>query len=209
MEQSPHLPALIAALAPIVSQYGYLAVAFLVLIEDFGVPAPGETTLIAAAFFAGTGQLNIFIVVAVGFLAALIGDNIGFLIGHKGGYPLVEKFGKYVFLTDERLKSAETFFQNHGGKVVIVARFIEGLRQLNGILAGIMGMRWRYFLGFNAIGAFLWTAVWSAAGYFGGSHLELFHKYEIYFTVAAGSLLVLYVLYLIFRRKRRSVRQSK
>ena len=111
---------------------------------------PGETILIAAAIFAGAGRLNIVAVGVVGFVAAVIGDNIGFAIGHFGGRALALRWGKYVFLTEERLDRAEAFFDRHGGKIIVVARFIEGLRQANGIIAGISGMHWRRFLIFNA-----------------------------------------------------------
>ncbi len=88
-------------------------------------------------------------------LAAVIGDNIGFVVGHFGGRPLAERFGRYVFLTPQRLDRAEAFFDRHGGKVVTIARFIDGLRQVNGLLAGIAGMHWLNFLGYNALGAAL------------------------------------------------------
>ena len=108
--------------------YGYLAVAGFVLLEDFGVPVPGETILILGAVYAGTGRLNVLLVGLIGSLAAVTGDNLGFAIGHFGGRRLVERFGRYVLLTPERLDRATGFFERHGGKIVAVARFIEGLR---------------------------------------------------------------------------------
>src|SRR5258708_11848757 len=128
------------------------------MIEDFGVPVPGETILIAGAIYAGAGRLNVVAVGVVGFVAAVIGDNIGFAIGHFGGRALALRWGRYVFLTEERLNKAEFFFHRHGGKVIVIARFVEGLRQANGIMAGIVGMHWRRFLAFNALGAALWVA---------------------------------------------------
>jgi len=161
---APALPGIFAALAPILNSYGYLAVGGLLFLEDFGVPAPGETVLIAAAVYAGAGQLNIVLVVLIGFLAAVAGDNVGFTIGHFGGRALVLRFGRYVLLAEDRLAKAEGFFIRHGGKVVTIARFVEGLRQANGIIAGITGMRWRRFLAFNVLGA----AVWGSALVRGG-----------------------------------------
>lgn len=146
------LPGVLADLAPVLDKYGYLAVAAFITVEDFGVPVPGETILIAAAVYAGAGRLNIFVVVAVAIAAAVLGDNIGYLIGHFGGRRLVLRWGKYVLLTEERLDKAEAFFEHHGGKVVTIARFIEGLRQANGIVAGTSDMPWRRFLIFNALG---------------------------------------------------------
>ncbi|HET8689924.1 MAG TPA: DedA family protein [Candidatus Saccharimonadales bacterium] len=195
------VPGLVEALQPIINQYGYLAVAFLLFIEDFGVPAPGETTLIAAAFFAGLGQLNIFVVLLVAFLAAVLGDNVGYLIGSKGGHPLVLKFGKYVFVTPARLHKAEGFFNRHGGKVVLVARFVEGLRQLNGIVAGISEMTWRRFLAFNALGAALWVTAWGLIGYFGGNHIDAIYSYSAWAAAGVFGLLIIYLVYR-FAKKR-------
>src|SRR5689334_22096430 len=143
------LPGVFGDLQPLLEHYGYLAVGGFVLLEDFGVPVPGEALLIAAAVFAGSGHMNIAVVILVATLGAIIGDNIGFAVGHFGGRPLVERFGRYVFVTPERLDHAEEFFDKHGGKIVTIARFIEGLRQLNGLLAGIVGMHWAKFLAFN------------------------------------------------------------
>jgi membrane protein DedA with SNARE-associated domain len=144
--------------------------------------------------YAGAGQLNIVVVVLVGFIAAVLGDNVGYAIGHFGGHALVLRFGRYVFLTEERLGKAEGFFARHGGKVVTIARFIEGLRQANGIVAGLAEMRWRSFLVFNMLGAAIWVAVWSAVGYLAGDHLDAIysqlHRYELY-TLIAGAVVVL------------------
>lgn len=137
-----HLPGVLHSLEPTLNQFGYLAVLGLVLIEDFGVPVPGETALILGAVYAGTGQLSIVLVALLGFCGAVLGDNIGFALGHVGGRPLVERYGRYVLLTPDRLDKATSFFDRHGGKVVMIARFVEGLRQANGITAGTAGMRW-------------------------------------------------------------------
>lgn len=103
-----------------------------------------------------------------------MGDNIGFAIGEDGGHPLVERFGKYIFLTPERIKKAEGFFSRHGGKVIVIARFVDGLCQANGIIAGLSDMKWLKFITFNAVGAALWVGLWATIGYFGGSHIETF-----------------------------------
>jgi membrane protein DedA with SNARE-associated domain len=131
-----------------------------VLLEDFGVPLPGETILIAAAVYAGAGRLNIVVLGMVAVAAAVLGDNIGFAIGHFGGRPLVEKYGKYALLTRARLDHAEQFVRRHGGWIVTLVRFVEGLRQANGIVAGIARLPWqRTFLPFNVLGAVLWVGL--------------------------------------------------
>jgi membrane protein DedA with SNARE-associated domain len=208
-----HLPGVLHALEPTLNHYGYLAVAGLVLLEDFGVPVPGETTLILAAVYAGAGRLNVVLVWLLAFLAAVAGDNIGFAIGHFGGRALAERYGRYVLLTPERLDKATGFFQRHGGKVVVVARFIEGLRQANGIIAGISGMHWARFIAFNALGAALWVTVWTAVGYLSGSHINaIYHtatRYSTYLAIAAGALILAYIAHRLIKRARRATAETQ
>jgi len=163
------------------------------------VPVPGETILLAAAVYAGAGRLNIVVVGLVAFLGAVIGDNIGYAIGHFGGRRLVLRFGRYIFITEQRLDRAEGFFHRHGGKVVTVARFIEVLRQANGIVAGLAQMPWRRFLAFNALGAALWVGFWTTVGYFAGNHIEALYgqlrRYELYLGIAIAVLILGAVLH--------------
>lgn len=198
------LPGVFGELQPLLEHYGYLAVGGFVLLEDFGVPVPGEALLIAAAVFAGSGHMNIAVVILVAVLGAIIGDNIGFVVGHFGGRPLVERFGRYVFLTPERLDHAEQFFNDHGGKVVTIARFIEGLRQLNGLLAGIVGMHWAKFLGFNALGAVLWVCTWAGIGYLAGENIvEIYAAFERYKWYGIAAIVVVAAILLTRRVRRR------
>ena len=210
---SQHLPGVLHSLEPTLDRFGYLAVVGVVLIEDFGVPLPGETVLVLAAVYAGSGRLNIVLVALLGFCAALLGDNIGFAIGHFGGRRLAERYGRYVLLTPERLDRATRFFQRHGGKIIVVARFIEGLRQANGIIAGTSGMRWTRFLIFNAIGAALWVLVWTSIGYLSGSHIDTIYRdatrYSTYLAIALGALLVAYIARRIVRGRRAQRRRPR
>jgi membrane protein DedA with SNARE-associated domain len=204
----PHLPGALRDLEPALNEFGYLAVAGLVLVEDFGVPVPGETVLIVGAVYASTGRLNIWLVIILGFLAALLGDNLGFALGHFGGRRLVERFGRYVLLTPARLDRATAFFDRRGGRIIIVARFIEGLRQANGIIAGTSGMRWTRFLVFNALGAALWVGVWSSVGYFSGRHIDTIYadatRYDAYLAIAVGLLVLALIVRVAFRHRRAS-----
>ncbi len=204
----PNLPGFLNVVAPYLEHYSYWAVLLLVMLEDFGVPVPGETILIAAAIFAGAGRLNIVWVGLVGFVAAIIGDNIGFAIGHFGGRALALRWGKYVFLTEERLAKAEVFFNRHGGKIIVVARFIEGLRQANGIIAGISGMRWWRFAIFNALGAALWVGTWVSLGYLAGNHINTIYHYITQYSLYALIALVVLLLALIIRHLLRRRRQA-
>jgi len=180
--------------------WGYLAVGGLLFVEDFGIPVPGETMLIAASLYAGAGHLNIWLVAIVGFAAAVLGDNVGYLIGRSGGRDLVLKFGKFVFVTPDRLDRAERFFERHGGKIVTIARFVEGLRQLNGIIAGIVEMPWRRFVLFNMLGAAAWVALWCSLGYLAGDHVEVISRYLTYFAVGLGVVFIAWLLWHLRRR---------
>lgn len=192
------LPGFLQTLAPLLDHWGYLAVGFLLFVEDFGVPSPGETVLIAASVYAGAGRLNVIAVGLIAFAAAVLGDNLGYAIGRFGGRALVLRFGRYIFLTEARLAKAEAFFTRHGGKIVTVARFIEGLRQANGIIAGITHMPWPRFLAFNALGAALWVATWTSVGYLAGNHINTIYtqinRYALYLLAAAALLIVALVV---------------
>ena len=199
------LPGLLAHLAPLLDHYGYVAIGSFVMLEDFGVPVPGETILIAAAVYAGAGRLNVFAVGLIAVAAAVVGDNIGYAIGRFGGRALVLRFGKYVFLTSERLDKAESFFSRYGGIVVTVARFIEGLRQANGIVAGISEMPWPRFLAFNALGAALWVAVWTSIGYLAGNHITTIYdaitRYSLYVLIALAAAVIALIIRTVVRRR--------
>jgi membrane protein DedA with SNARE-associated domain len=201
-----HLPGVLHPLEGPLNHYGYLAIAALVLLEDFGVPVPGETVLILGAVYAGTGRLSVWLVGLIAFLAAVTGDNIGYAIGRFGGRRLVDRFGRYVLLTRERVDRATAFFERHGGKIVAIARFIEGLRQANGIIAGITEMHWLRIVAFNALGAALWVGVWTCVGYFSGNHINSIYdtatRYDTYLAIAAGAVVVGLIVRRLLRRRR-------
>lgn len=200
------MSAVIAALpsfAGLVDRGGYLGLGLVVFVEGFGVPAPGETAIIAVAGLAARGHLNVFVAAAIAFLAAVAGDGIGYLIGRTGGRALILRYGRFVRLDEARLHRMETFMDRHGPKVVTVARFVEGLRQLNGVVAGASGMPWRRFVIFNALGAALWVGAWTTAGYLAGDHLDAItaavHRY-LWYTLAAAALAA--AAYLLWHRRR-------
>lgn len=200
------LPGVVGTLAPLLTQYGYLAVAGLVLVESFGIPAPGEAVLIAGAVYAGAGRLDIVAVIVTSVLAAVIGDSVGYAIGRFGGRRLVVRYGRYVLLTSPRLEASERLFSRHGGKIVVVARFFEGLRQLNGIIAGICGMSWRRFVAFNALGAALWVGLWAGLGYLAGTHVAVLyaqiHHYQRYALPTGGALVLALIAWHLLGRHR-------
>jgi len=182
----------------------------LIALEDFGVPVPGETILIAAAVYAGAGRPSIVAVGVIATLAAIVGDNIGYLAGFFGGRALVLRLGRYVGLTSRRLERAEGFFARYGGAAVTGARFLEGLPQANGIVAGTMRMPWPRFLAFNTLGAALWVGVWASAGYLAGGHITAIYdtvsRYSLYLLIALLVATAALIIRAVVRHYRRDER---
>ena len=168
----PDLPDVLVPLGGVVDRYGYLAVVGLIMVESFGVPAPGQTMLIVAGACAATGRLDVAAVVTLGVFAAVAGDSLGYLIGRTGGRPLVLRLGRYVWLTDKRLTRVEDLSRRHGRKIVVVARYVDGLRQVNGVVAGVVRMPFGRFLGWDVLAATTWVVVFTGVGYLGGVHLD-------------------------------------
>jgi len=158
---------------PLISTHGYWAVFLVIMIESAGVPLPGESALVLAAVYAGaTGHLNITYVIATAIAAAIIGDNCGFWIGRIYGVELLERYGRFVNLTESRLKVGRYLFERHGGKIVFFGRFVAVLRVFAAVLAGLNKYGWKPFLLFNAAGAFAWATIMGLGGYLFGDSIH-------------------------------------
>jgi membrane protein DedA with SNARE-associated domain len=183
---------------------GYPLLFVLVMSESSGVPVPGETALITAAVLASQGKLRIELVIGLAAAAAIIGDNIGYLIGRKGGRWLLERPG---FMYQQRrrvIEVGEPFFERHGPKAVFFGRFILGLRVWASWLAGATRMRWRSFLLWNALGGICWaTAIGLIAYFLGHSAGNAIETFGIYGLVAAV-LAIASALFLHRRHGRRT-----
>ncbi len=194
---------LLKNLEPYLAHYGYPVLFITIFIESFGVPAPGQTLLIAAAILAVHGKLNITLVLLTAFLAAVSGDSIGYWIGNKTGRRLILGFSKFVRISELQIHRMEAKFDKYGGWFVTFARFVEVLRQVNGIVAGAAAMHFRRFLLFNATGALLWVGVWGLGTYRLGRHLQKYAGYfdeaSLYFIIAVIVVLVSLLLYFIGR----------
>jgi membrane protein DedA with SNARE-associated domain len=189
-----------ATIAQLVQTYGYWAVLLAVGLESLGVPIPGETTLIAAALFAGaTHRLSLVYLVVVASAAAIAGDNLGYLIGRGGGYRLLRRYGHRVHVDEAKLKVGRYLFDRHGGGVVFAGRFITVLRTYAAFLAGTNMMSWRRFLLYNAAGGILWAVLVGAGAYLLGAAV---HQVSTVVTVAGGVLVVVVVVVLIFYLRR-------
>ncbi len=144
------------------AQVGYGALFGLVLAESAGVPVPGETALLAAGALTHTGHLLLVAVIAVGTAAAILGDNLGYWIGRRGGRAVLLRDGRFAFHRRKAVAKGDAFFARHGAKTVFLGRWVPGVRVVGAVLAGASAMRWRTFLLYNATGALLWSA--SVAG---------------------------------------------
>lgn len=180
----------------LVKTAGYPLLFVLVMSESSGVPIPGETALIAAAVLASEGKLQIGVVIALAAAAAIVGDNIGYVIGRKGGRWLLERPGSFYRQRQEVLRVGEPFFERHGPKAVFFGRFILGLRVWASWLAGATRMHWRSFALWNALGGITWAFGVGLIAYLLGSSagnaLEAFGIYGLVAVLIAivGGLLL-------------------
>ncbi len=161
------------AIEHLIQDYGLWIVFTVVMSESMGVPLPGETTLVAAGIYAGsTNGIDPYLLVAVAAAAAVLGDNIGYVIGRTIGLRLLLRYGPYVNLTEARLKLGRYLFLHHGGKIVFLGRFVALLRTLTAILAGADQMPWPRFLFYNACGGICWAAAFGFGAYFFGEKVR-------------------------------------
>jgi membrane protein DedA with SNARE-associated domain len=188
----------------IADSIGYPAAALGILIESSGIPFPGELTLVAVAAYAGAGHLNIVIVILLGALGAIVGGDIGYLIGLRGGRPFIEKMLSIFRLEVSHLAQAEMFFAHHGDKTILVGRFILGLRTWASVFAGVAHMPfWRFQL-YSVLGAVPWAITWGVVGFLLGNNWPLLTT--ILKTVGYGGLALVVVagVTLLFLRRRAS-----
>jgi membrane protein DedA with SNARE-associated domain len=182
----------VTALASIVdvSHVGYPLLFALVMAESGGLPVPGETSLIAGGVLASQGKLQIVAVIALAAAAAIIGDNIGYLIGRRGGRWLLERPGRFHRQRLDVLASGEPFFEEHGPKAVFFGRFLLGLRVWASWLAGATRMPWRSFVFWNACGGITWATAIGLIAYFvghsAGNAVEAFGVYGLVAAVLAA-----------------------
>jgi len=163
---------LFSAVEPYIHEYGAVAIFVILFLESLGAPLPGESALIFAGVLASRGELSLSAVLFNAWVGAVLGDNVGYLIGRTVGRAVILKHGSRIGLTPERFNHVEAVFARYGPATVAAARFVNILRQLNGIAAGTTGMDWRRFLLFNALGGALWVAVWGAGAFYFGTHMS-------------------------------------
>jgi membrane protein DedA with SNARE-associated domain len=184
----------------LLTTYGYWAVFLLVTLEGTCLPLPGETMLLLAAIYAGTTHhLLIPVVIVAAASGAILGDNLGFWIGQKGGYRLLRRYGHYIGLKERTVKLGHYLFKQYGEKVVFFGCFVTVLRAWTAFLAGANHMPWHRFVRFNALGSILWAILYGAGGYLLGDTVNRLTGPLEVITVVVW-LLMLVVFFLFMRR---------
>jgi len=169
-----------------VVQYGYWAVGAALLLENAGIPVPGETILLLASFLAySEHDLRLPWIIVVATIAATVGDNLGFALGYYGGRPLLLRYQTIFRIKDATISRGEELFAKYGAVTVFFARFVFGMRIIAGPMAGVLRMSWRKFLVFNFLGAVVWVSVISSAGYLFGRHWDRLEEGLNRFNVVA------------------------
>jgi len=188
-----------------VARVGLPVMTLLIAGESMGVPLPGETALIAAAILAGRGQLDIVAVIALASFAAIVGDNVGYLIGRRGGRRLLLRHPRLREHGERLLARGEPFFDRHGPKAVFLGRWFAGLRIAAAWLAGINRMPWRSFLFWNATGGIFWATTVGLLAYLLGHSAERIIKTAG--VIGAGGVVVGGLAALVWLRARRRRRR--
>ncbi|KAF0247871.1 MAG: hypothetical protein FD167_2728 [bacterium] len=190
-------------IAGLIQKYGYIVIFALVMLGNMGVPVPEESPVVLAGYASQKLWLDYKIAFIVCFISAVVGDNIGYMIGRKGGRSLLLRYGKYVGLNEEKLANLEGFFERYGDKTVFIARFIAGLRWAAGPLSGAAKMPFGRFLFFNASGALVWVFIMTQLGYHLASNLDyvlaLLAKAKIVIIVVA---IVAFIAYRIYKKRK-------
>ncbi len=164
----PYTSAAMDKILSLIEHFGYLFIFFGVMLGCSGIPFPGATILLAAGILVQQGHLELGEAIAFGILGAVIGNQIGYWAGRRGGREFVLKWGRYVKITPERLGRVERFFIRYGGRAVFASRFVSVFRVLGAPVAGISGMRGGTFLLYSALGGTVWATAVVLLGYFFG-----------------------------------------
>jgi membrane-associated protein len=183
--------------------YGYWAVVAVLLLENAGVPLPGETVLLLASFLAySEHELRFPLIILAGIAATTVGGELGFALGRRGGRSLIERYRHLFLVRAETVERGDRLFERYGAATVFLARFIFGMRVLTPLLAGALHMSWRKFALFNFLGAAVWVTAVCTAGYLFGGHWGLLvhdlKRFDLVVTIA----IVLVALWLWWRSRR-------
>ncbi|MBK7996243.1 MAG: DedA family protein [Blastocatellia bacterium] len=200
----------IDVIAGLIKKYGYYTIFALVMLGNMGVPVPEESPVILAGYASHEKWLNYEVAVIVCIVSAILGDNIGYMIGRRGGRPLILRYGRYVGLTEAKLNNLEGFFERYGDKTVFVARFIAGLRWAAGPLSGAARMPVGRFMFYNATGAVVWVFIMTQLGYHLASNLpyvlKLVGQAKIFII---GGAIIAFIAYRYHKKRKLAAADQK
>lgn len=188
------------------TQYGYWAIFFGVMLENAGVPVPGETVLLFAGFLAYQGEMDLGRAIVTGIAGATVGDTVGYCLGRFGGTAFIEKHRRRLGFFARHFERAQNFYLRHGQWAVFVARFITGLRMFSGILAGSFRMPYPRFIVFDFSGAVIWATTIVSIGFFFGSNWERLIHFVKEFDLAILAIVavgIVVALFASYRRRRK------
>ncbi len=189
--------------------YGYWAVAAALLLENLGLPLPGETVLLLASLLAYTERdLQLGWIILVGAAATIVGSSLGYVIGYYGGRPVLERYRYTFHIRDGTLVKGEELFSRYGALTILAARFVFGLRVIAGPLAGVLRMPWRRFAFFNLLGAALWVTVIAFVGYSFGSRWRVLMHFMKRFDLALATAFALILVILWWRSRQKNTASS-
>ena len=193
----------------IASKYGYWAVFVGILLENLGVPLPGETITIAGGFLAGSGQLNYWFVLGSAIAGAFLGGNCGYFIGKSGGWPLLLTLGRLFRIQEEKLLEIKAQFSENAGKTVFIGRFVALLRIFASPLAGIVEMPFLKFTAYNLAGAIVWGSVMVSLSFFAGQivPLEKLLAWVAQFAIVALLILMAWIFVPFWLESRQATKQ--
>src|SRR5256885_5827674 len=183
--------------------YTYPVLVGLVLLESLGIPLPGEIALVTAAAYASLGHISIYVVIILAALGAIVGGALGYLIGLRGGLPLVLHYGAYIGVRSRHVDRAHAFFEKHGAKTILFGRFIAILRTWAAIVAGGAGMSFPKFVLYNSIGSVVWAIVFGWLGYYFGRDLPLLESYISRVSLVLLVALAVGIIALVFWKRRK------
>ena len=187
------------AAAALLKQWGYGLVFAAMLLENAGLPLPGETITLLGGYAAGSGELNGLGVVGAAFAGAVLGDNIGYWVGRRLGWSFMLRVGQLLRQSPEQLESLRASFLRHAGKSVFLGRFVAVLRVLAGPMAGAVGMPYRQFLICNAAGALLWSSTMVGLAWLCGRWIPFSQMAAGVMEFGLGLLLIVVVLLIVPR----------
>lgn len=194
---------------PYLQDWGYYVILLMTFLETsalVGLLVPGETVVVIAGLLAGSGHLHVTTVIGTASAGAILGDSVGYLIGHRFGDAFFRKYGRYLLFKPRYLDDARKFFAEHGGKTVFLGRFVGYLRAFAPVVAGMSNMPYHRFLLANVSGAVAWATTFTLIGYFVGNNWSVIEKYlgRAGMVAFGGGAAAIYLYFKWARRRQRA-----